>query len=167
MQASRPEFAAIRAGYAGDMATGFLEYQSIRNDLLSVGASGIGLVLAAVLLYFMRLRALVVMGVTIGVALVWTFGITQLCIGYLNVATGFLASIVAGNGINVGILYQSRYFEERRRGVPIPEALRTAVRVHLAAHGHRRARLRRVVRRPAGDRLQRLPAVRLHRGHAG
>ena len=112
---SRPEFAPIRAGYAGDMPTGFIEYDSIRNDLLSVGAVGIAMVLAAVLLYFMRLRALVVMGLTIGVALVWTFGLTRLVIGHLNVATGFLVSIVAGNGINVGILYQSRYFEERKR----------------------------------------------------
>jgi uncharacterized protein len=127
VQASRPELAAVHAGYAGDMPTGFIEYESIRDDLLSVGASGIVLVLGAVLLYFMRLRALFVMGVTIGVALVWTFGLTQLAIGYLNVATGFLVSIVAGNGINVGILYQARYYEERRRGVPIPEALRTAV----------------------------------------
>jgi predicted RND superfamily exporter protein len=67
------------------------------------------------------------MGVTIGVALVWTFGLTELVIGHLNVATGFLVSIVAGNGINVGILYQARYFEERRRGVPVNDALRTAV----------------------------------------
>ncbi|MGH7297498.1 MAG: efflux RND transporter permease subunit [Polyangiaceae bacterium] len=125
---SRPEFANIHAGYAGDMATGFGEYKAVRDDLLSVGASGIVLVLSAVVLYFMRLRALVVMGLSIGIALVWTFGITQIFIGYLNVATGFLASIVAGNGINVGILYQSRYFEERRNGVPIAEALRTAVR---------------------------------------
>jgi predicted RND superfamily exporter protein len=127
VRASRPEFAPIRAGYAGDMPTGFIEYDSIRNDLLSVGADGIGLVLAAVLLYFMRLRALLVMGVTIGVALVWTFGLTELVIGHLNVATGFLVSIVAGNGINVGILYQARYYEERRRGVPVNDALRTAV----------------------------------------
>jgi predicted RND superfamily exporter protein len=127
VRASRPEFAAVRAGYAGDMPTGFVEYESIRNDLLSVGASGIALVLGAVMLYFMRLRALLVMGITIGVALVWTFGLTQIVIGHLNVATGFLVSIVAGNGINVGILYQARYFEERRRGVPVQEALRTSV----------------------------------------
>jgi predicted RND superfamily exporter protein len=128
VRASRSEFAPVRAGYAGDMPTGFVEYESIRNDLLSVGASGIGLVLAAVLLYFMRLRALLVMGITIGVALVWTFGITWLVIGHLNVATGSLVSIVAGNGINVGILYQARYFEERKRGVPVDEALRLSVR---------------------------------------
>jgi uncharacterized protein len=128
LQASRPEFAAVRVGYAGDMPTGFVEYDRIRTDLLRVGASGIALVLAVVLLYFMRLRALFVMAVTIGVALVWTFGLTRIVIGHLNVATGFLVSIVAGNGINVGILYQSRYFEERRRGLPSSEALRTAVR---------------------------------------
>jgi predicted exporter len=127
VRTSRPEFADIHVSYAGDMPTGFIEYQSIRDDLLSVGASGIALVLGAVLLYFMRLRALFVMGISIVVALVWTFGLTELVIGHLNVATGFLVSIVAGNGINVGILYQSRYFEERRQGIPPVVALRTAV----------------------------------------
>jgi predicted RND superfamily exporter protein len=109
------------------MPTGFVEYETIRNDLLGVGATGIGLVLAVVMLYFMRFRALIIMGLTIAVALVWTFGLTELVIGHLNVATGFLFSIVAGNGINVGILYQSRYFEERRNGVPVADALRVTV----------------------------------------
>jgi hypothetical protein len=128
VRTSRPEFAAVRAGYAGDMATGFIEYDRIRNDLLHVGATGIGLILLAVLLYFMRFRALLVMGITIGVGLIWTLGVTQLVIGHLNVATGFLISIIAGNGINVGILYQSRYFEERRAGATTPDALQTAVK---------------------------------------
>ncbi len=128
VRASRAEFGAVRVGYAGDMPTGFIEYGRIRNDLLSVGAKGIALVLAVVLLYFVRIRALLVMGITIGVGLVWTLGLTQIVIGHLNVATGFLISIIAGNGINVGILYQSRYFEERARGVPTAEALQTSVR---------------------------------------
>ncbi len=127
VKASDPSYAQVRVGYAGDMATGFIEYDRIRNDLLGVGVKGIALVLSAVLLYFVRLRALLVMGVTIAVGLIWTLGFTQIFIGHLNVATGFLISIIAGNGINVGILYQSRYFEERRRGVPAVDALRTAV----------------------------------------
>lgn len=125
--ASRPEYRGVEVSFAGDMPTGFLEYGSVRNDLASVGASGVALVLLVVLLYFMRLRAVLVMAITIVVGLVWTFGLTRLVIGHLNVATGFLVSIVAGNGINVGILYQSRYYEERRRGVPTAEALRRAV----------------------------------------
>ncbi len=127
VKSSDPRYAQVRVGYAGDMATGFIEYDRIRNDLMGVGAEGIGLVLAAVFLYFMRLRALFVMGITIVVGLIWTLGVTQIFIGHLNVATGFLISIIAGNGINVGILYQSRYFEERRRGTPAVEALRTSV----------------------------------------
>jgi uncharacterized protein len=128
LRASRPEFAAIRVGYAGDMPTGFAEYDRVRTDLLGVGAIGIVMILAAVLLYFMNFRALFVMGVTIGAGLVWTLGLTDLVIGHLNLATGFLISIIAGNGINVGILYQSRYFEERRKGQPVADALRITLR---------------------------------------
>lgn len=126
--ASKPEFANVRISYAGDMPTGLAEYGVVRDDLLDVGAVGIALVLGAVLLYFMRLRAVLVMGLSIFAGLVWTFGLTQIVIGHLNIATAFLISIVAGNGINVGILYQSRYFELRQAGASPRDALHTAVR---------------------------------------
>ena len=128
LRGTSPAFSAIRASYAGDMPTGYVEYGVIRDDLLGVGALGIALVLAAVLLYFLRLRAMVVMGITIGAGLLWTFGLTELFIGHLNVATAFLVSIVAGNGINVGILFQSRYYEERRGGASPEAAARAAMR---------------------------------------
>jgi predicted RND superfamily exporter protein len=124
---SSPEYRAVAVSYAGDMPTGFREYTLVSHDLLSVGATGVALVLAVVLLYFLRLRAVLVMALTIAVGLTWTFGVTRLVIGHLNVATAFLVSIVAGNGINVGILYQARYFEERRRGLDPAAAIRTAV----------------------------------------
>ncbi len=127
VRGSRPAYASVRVSYAGDMPTGQAEYGVIRDDLLSVGGAGIALVLAAVLLYFLRLRALFVMAVSILAGLVWTFGLTEIVIGHLNIATAFLISIVAGNGINVGILYQSRYFEERRAGASPTEALRVAI----------------------------------------
>jgi predicted RND superfamily exporter protein len=122
------EYAGISVSYAGDLPTGFREYTVVLHDLLDVGATGIALILAAVLLYFLRISALLVMGVTIAVGLIWTFGVTRLVIGHLNAATAFTVSIVAGNGINVGILYQARYFEERRRGLDAASAIRTAVR---------------------------------------
>ena len=127
-RATAPAFGAVRVSYAGDMPTGFIEYGVVRDDLLSVGATGIALVLVVVLLYFLRLRAMVVMGLGIGAGLLWTFGLTELAIGHLNVATAFLISIVAGNGINVGILFQARYFEERRGGADPPGAARAAMR---------------------------------------
>ncbi|HSQ65357.1 MAG TPA: MMPL family transporter [Polyangiaceae bacterium] len=122
-----PERASIRVSYAGDMPTAFAQYHVVLTDLLDVGVAGVALVLAVVVLYFLRARAVLVMGVTILVGLVWTFGLTQMVIGHLNAASAFLVSIVAGNGINVGILYQARFFEERARGADAPEAIRRAV----------------------------------------
>jgi uncharacterized protein len=115
-QAVMHEASSVRVGYTGDLLTGLAEYGRAQNDLLEVGALGIGLVLLSVLIYFMRMRALWMLGASITSGLAVTFGVTYLMIGHLNVATGFLFSIVAGNGINVGILYLARYYEERRNG---------------------------------------------------
>ncbi|MCU0656434.1 MAG: MMPL family transporter, partial [Polyangiaceae bacterium] len=47
---------------------------------------------------------------------------------YLNSSTGFLVSIIAGNGINYGIMYMARYLEARRdEGLDVERAI-------LAAH---------------------------------
>jgi hypothetical protein len=59
---------------------------------------------------------------------VWTFGATRLLIGHLNVATGFLFTIIGGNGINFGIIYMSRFLEVRRRGGSLLEGVTTAHR---------------------------------------
>jgi predicted RND superfamily exporter protein len=122
-------FANVRATFTGDMVAGLVEYSAVRDDLLHVGAVGLGLVLAVVLLYFVRVRALVVMACTIACGLACTFGLTDLVIGHLNIATGFLFSIVAGNGINVGILFLSRYYEEKRNGAATSDAIHVAHRM--------------------------------------
>ena len=126
VQASKPEFKSVHVGWAGVLVTGLIEYGAVHDDLLRVGALGVLFVLSVVVLYFMRFRQLVVMGVTIACGLAWTFGLTQLVIGHLNVATGFLFSIICGNGINVGIIYTGRYYEEKRNGATTAEAVRIA-----------------------------------------
>jgi predicted RND superfamily exporter protein len=133
---AQPGFAGIAVNYAGDLVTGLGEYSAIRHDLLEVGLLGVGLVLGVALLFYRRIRALVLMGATIATGVALTFGLTQLVVGSLNIATGFLFSIVAGNGINAGIILQSRYFEERQRHGPrraVLIAARTTARPTLAA----------------------------------
>lgn len=125
---ARPEFASAKVGYAGDLITSLEEYGTIKRDLFEVGLTGIAMVLFIVFLYFMRARALIAMAITILCGLCWTFGLTQLVIGHVNVATGFLFSIVAGNGINVGVLYLARYYEERRAGFDVGAAILTTHR---------------------------------------
>jgi predicted RND superfamily exporter protein len=118
----------VSAGYAGDLVTGLFEYGAALDDLLEVGGIGILLVLAAIVLFYGRLRPLLAMAVTLAAGLAGSFAFARLAVGHLNAASGFLFSIIAGNGINPGILYQARYLEERGRGLAPEDAAGTALR---------------------------------------
>jgi predicted RND superfamily exporter protein len=119
---------SITYGLTGDLVIGLSEYSTMINDLTEVGVTGVALLVAVVLLYYLRIRMLVAMSVTIGIGVAWTFGLTQLTIGHLNMATGFLFTIVAGNGINFAIIFMARYLEARRAGASLEEALGVAQR---------------------------------------
>jgi len=122
----QPAYAQIKLSYAGDLVTGLSEYGAAVNDLVDVGAIGLCLVTLVMFLFFLRLRALLALAAALAVGLSWTFGITYLTIGHLNVATGFLVSIVAGNGINFGIIYVARVYEERLKGQELERAIESA-----------------------------------------
>jgi predicted RND superfamily exporter protein len=114
----------VKVGYAGDLVTGMAEYELVRRDVADVGGVGIVLVLLVLIIFFRTPVPLIALGAAIAVGCSLTFGLTELVLGHLNVATAFLFSIVAGNGINFGIIWMSRYLEERRRsGRSIPGAL--------------------------------------------
>src|SRR5262249_27993636 len=115
--------AGLRVSVAGDLVTGLYEYDAILTDLVRVGALGVSLVLLVVLLFFGRLRAIVGLAVSIAAGLVWTAAAARGMVGHLNVATGFLVSIIAGNGINAGIIWMGRYLELRRSGESIEAAV--------------------------------------------
>jgi len=104
----------MNVGYTGDLVISGEEYDAIVRDLGEVGIGGVLGVLVPVLLFFLRVRTVLVMAGSLLVGLVWTFGLTYFTIGYLNSSTGFLVSIIAGNGINYGIMYMARYLEARR-----------------------------------------------------
>jgi len=114
---------AIVVGLTGDIITSAEQYGAVKNDLASVGAAGIAMILLVDFLFFLRFRAVAAMALAIGVGVLWTFGITRLAIGHLNTASGFLVSIVFGNGINFGILLRARYNEARREGLNLEDSL--------------------------------------------
>ncbi|MCK6534338.1 MAG: MMPL family transporter [Polyangiaceae bacterium] len=115
--------AGMEVRYTGDIITSAEEYDAIISDLSHVGTWGVAGVLGSVLLFFLRIRTVMVIGAVVLTALLWTFGLTRFTIGYLNSSTGFLVSIIAGNGINYSIMYMARYIEARRdQGMTVPEA---------------------------------------------
>lgn len=105
---------SMDVGYTGDLIISGEEYDAIVADLNEVGVAGVLGVLIPVLLFFLRIRTVIVMGGSLLVGLLWTFGLTYFTIGYFNTATGFLTTIIAGNSINYGIMYMARYIEARR-----------------------------------------------------
>ncbi len=120
---------SLHVGFTGDLITSQEEYDAIVRDLSEVGAGGVIGVLASVFLFFLRVRTVMTMGATLLIGLLWTFGITHYTIGFLNSSTGFLVSIIAGNGINYGIMYMARYVEARRdEGLSPVEAVLVAHR---------------------------------------
>jgi hypothetical protein len=120
--------ATMKIGFTGDVVTGAEQYGAVKNDLASVGMVGILMILLVDWLFFLRLRAVIAMGLAIGIGVLWCFALTRLVIGHLNTASGFLVSIVFGNGINFGILLRARYNEARRAGLPLREAVIRAYR---------------------------------------
>lgn len=105
--------AGLVVNFTGSLVTSVEEHRAVVGDLTHVGIVGTGLVLGVVFLYFLRLRALLAMGLTIACGCSWSFAVARLSVGYLNSASGFLVSIIAGNGINFGILLMARYLDGR------------------------------------------------------
>lgn len=118
----------LTVGYTGNLITAAEVHQAITRDLTQVGLWGVGMILAVVLLFFLRFRVLMCMSLTILVGAAWAFAAAYLTIGYLNTASGFLVSIIVGNGINFGIIYMARYIEARRAGETIEQAVLTGHR---------------------------------------
>jgi uncharacterized protein len=116
---------AFKYGFTGDLVVGAEQYGVVKDDLAAVGAAGILMILFVDWLFFLRVRAVVAMGVAIGIGVLWCFALTQVVIGHLNTASGFLVSIVFGNGINFGILLRARYNEARRDGQPCASRIAT------------------------------------------
>jgi predicted RND superfamily exporter protein len=105
---------AAKLGFGGNLISSAETRKQIEGDLQHVGIWGVSLILGVVFLYYLRLRTVIAMMLTVGIGAVWTFGLAYPLVGHLNSSTGFLFSIVVGNGINFGIIYMARYLEARR-----------------------------------------------------
>ena len=117
----------VAIGFTGGVVSALGEHRAISKGIvLSTIITG---VLCALLLalYFRSSTMLAMLVGTIGVATAAAFGVSVFTVGHLNAATAFLGAIIAGNGINYGILLIARYIEERRRR-PLDDALAAAIR---------------------------------------
>lgn len=107
----------MRIGYCGNVVTTVEEYDTLKTDMVSTAGLCVLLVAGVIVLYFLRIRIVGFLGITLVFSVAMTFALTRLLIGYLNAQTAFLTSIIIGTGINYGIIIVGRYLEERKNGM--------------------------------------------------
>ena len=116
----------VTMGFTGGNITALAEHDAIVHGMLWSSAVTALLVALVLALYFRSATLLVLLVATIGTATAVAFGAAAITIGHLNAATAFLGAIIAGNGVNYGILLIARYLEERR-GHDVEDALSRAI----------------------------------------
>ena len=116
----------VTIGMTGDVIRGLAEQHGLVAGMTIATLLTLAAVLAALLLYFRSLAGVLALGWSLTVGALVAFAFTELTIGHLNIASAFLSSIVIGNGINFGIIYLGRYFEERREGHAVERSLQIA-----------------------------------------
>jgi predicted RND superfamily exporter protein len=117
----------VTIGLTGDVISGLAEHDALLKGMLRAAILTSLIVAFGMILYYRSVRGVAALLWALAVGTAVTFAYTKLAIGYLNVASAFLSSIVVGNGINFGIIVLARHFEERRRGRSGVEALAGAM----------------------------------------
>jgi len=133
---------AMNVVLAGRLKRQLVEINSVRRDVASSFSVGVGIVLLAVVLYFLykvyRIRCgkswrrlcfttelvripllALVITLPLVMSLAWTGGFAYLVFGDLNLMTSTLGLVLFGLGIDYGIHFYGRYAEERADGVSL------------------------------------------------
>ncbi len=113
----------LKVTLSGDVIIAQEEQQAIARELVLATALTLTAVLLLIVLFFGRPRAVVLLGAGLVPPVLASFAIAQITVGSLNASTAFLGSIIIGNGVNPNIIWLSRYFEERRAGSDVRNAI--------------------------------------------
>ncbi len=85
----------------------------IKKDIVFTSTLAIFLILLFIIIFFRRISAILYIMIPLGMGLIWTYGLTSIVVGHINIITGFLVAIIGGLGIDYGVHLLSRYRELR------------------------------------------------------
>ncbi len=114
---------SLKVSYTGRYKKQIDLNDQLQRDLKWTGAGATALVLLLLVLYFKQKRPLLLIVLPMASGLLITFGVTYLVIGYVNIISAFLVSILMGISADYGIVLYSRYTEERLKGLGPREAV--------------------------------------------
>jgi uncharacterized protein len=123
---------SIEYEYKGSFTNSAGQMKIIMDDLKSTATLSLLGVLLLISIYFRQVLASVFVALPLLMGLSWTFGLTYVVIGSLNMITVGLFAILFGLGIDFGIHTFARYREARRRGLGVEDSLTETV-VHTGS----------------------------------
>ncbi len=118
----------MRVQLGGRVTNLVAKFDAIMSDIKGSAVWSLSAIFLVVVLFYRRLSALFYIGVPLVVGFLWTFAITQVVLGGLNLITIFLVLILFGLGIDFGIHNLSRFNEVRQHGGTLEQALSTVYR---------------------------------------
>ncbi|MCX7826874.1 MAG: MMPL family transporter, partial [Verrucomicrobiae bacterium] len=127
IQQTQPAYATIKLGLTGDPASAVEEADSTNRDMQVFGTVSLIGVTLLLMAGFRGFKFPLMLVAALGVGMAWTFGLTVLMIGHLNLLTQVTPIILIGLGMDFGIHLLARYREQQRRGSPPLSALREAI----------------------------------------
>ena len=119
--------AEMQTAIRGDYAEMSAEVANIRTGLVLTSILAIVGIALVQIVAFRSLRALIVVMTPLVIGAAWSLAFAQLAIGYVNLITAFIFSILFGLGNEFGVYALSRYRESRARGLDVDAALRDAM----------------------------------------
>jgi predicted RND superfamily exporter protein len=118
---------SIEIGFTGGVTAAVAEHAALLHGMLLSSLFVAVLVVLVLFLHLRSIRVLILLSGNILAATVVSFGLAAVTVGHLNAATAFLGAIIAGNGVNYGILLVARFLEERETTPDLPQALANAM----------------------------------------
>lgn len=113
----------LRVTLSGEVILAKEEQQAIAQELVLATTITVTSVMLLIMLFFGRPRSVVLLGVGLVPPVLASFAVAEVTVDSLNTSTAFLGSIIIGNGVNPNIIWLSRYFEERRGGFGVRDAI--------------------------------------------
>ncbi len=111
----------------------FREFDQAISDIRTASIASLLLVLGLLVVFFRRLRSIVVVLVPLLVGIAWAAGFAALAFGKMNIITSFIAAILIGLGIDFAIHLYAAYRSHRLAGANLEDGLSKAV--HEAGPG--------------------------------
>ena len=116
------EIPGLKIKLTGSLIVRLEENAFIKHDLENSVLLAAFLVIAIILIYTRSWFSIPLIIFPLLLSMTYTFAVTRLVIGHLNIVSGFLVAILMGLGIDYGIHLYIRFKQELLKGKSIPEA---------------------------------------------